>query len=248
MWGLETIGEVEMIHVADPTLNIGINSGEQYVVDQQADDPSAPGHGEIDFTRTVEDGGDLVKIGQNTPDFYWGMTHNFSYKNFDMSMQFQGSHGAELYNIDPLYYNSQWGRRIAKNRFDRLDVNGNVTPIDNNGAHEGDGIADHNGEHYTLSRNRTDAMIQDASFIALRNLTIGYTFDSNVINKTGLSSVRLYGAATNLLYLMGGNYTSYNPEGINTSGSTYLGPTTYGAQVGASPVVRSFTIGLNVNF
>ena len=230
MWGLETIGEVEMIHVADPTLNIGINSGEQYVVDQQS--PGEPGYGQIDFTRTVEDGGDLVKIGQATPDFYWGMTHNITYKDFDLSLQFQGSHGAELYNIDPLYYNSQWGRRIAYNRFD----------ADRNG------VADHNGEHYTLTRNRTDAMIQDASFIALRNLTIGYTFKQELVDKYGLSSVRVYGAATNPIYIMADNYTSYNPEGVKTDGGTYLGPTTYGAQVGASPVVRSYTLGLNINF
>ncbi|RKR15332.1 TonB-linked SusC/RagA family outer membrane protein [Maribacter vaceletii] len=230
MWGLETIGEVEMIHVADPTLNIGINSGEQYVVDQQS--PGEDGFGEIDFTRTVEDGGDLVKIGQATPDFYWGMTQNFNYKDFDLSFQFQGSHGAELYNIDPLYYNSQWGRRLPYSVFDA----------------NSDGIADHNGEHYTLTRNRTDAMIQDASFIALRNLTLGYTFQSDLTDKIGLNSVRIYGAASNLLYFMASNYTSYNPEGVKTSGSDYLGPTTYGAQVGASPVVKSFTLGLNVNF
>ncbi len=48
--------------------------------------------------------------------------------------------------------------------------------------------------------------------------------------------------STNLLYIMANNYTSYNPEGVKTSGTDYLGPTTYGAQVGASPIVRSFTL------
>ena len=42
---------------------------------------------------------------------------------------------------------------------------------------------------------------------------------------------------------MGDDYTSYNPEGVKGTD-----PTIYGAQVGASPVVRSFTLGLNVNF
>ena len=224
MWGLETTGQVEMLYLEDGTRSPNNNSGESYVVDQNGD-------GVIDRTKSVEDGGDLVKIGQNTPDFYWGMTQNFSYKNFDMSMQFQGSHGAEVYNIDPLYYNSQWGGRLV----DSFDANN-------------DGIADHNGLHYEANRNQTDATIQDASYVALRNLTIGYTIDDNIANKIGLSSVRLYGAATNLLYLMADNYTSYNPEGVQTSGGDYLGPTTYGAQVGASPIVRSFTLGLNINF
>jgi len=225
MWGLETIGDVEMTYLADGSRHPNSQTGESYVVDQNGD-------GVIDRTRSVEDGGDLVKIGQNTPDFYWGMSHNFNYKSFDMAFQFQGSHGAEVYNIDPLYYGSQWGGRLD---YASLDAND-------------DGIADHNGQYYERNRNQTDAMIQDASFVALRNLTIGYTFDQDLMDKIGLNSVRLYAAATNLLYLWSDDYTSYNPEGVKTSGSDYLGPTTYGAQVGASPVVRSFTIGLNVNF
>ena len=221
MWGLETTGEVEMLYLEDGTRSPNNMSGESYVVDQNGD-------GVIDRTRSVADGGDLVKIGQNTPDFYWGMTHNVSYKDWDMSMQFQGSHGAEVYNIDPLYYGSQWGGRLV----DSFDANS-------------DGIADHNGLHYERNRNQTDATLQDASYVALRNLTIGYTIKDDVVSKIGLSSVRVYGAATNLLYLMSDNYTSYNPEGVKTSGA---GPTTYGAQVGASPIVKSFTVGLNVNF
>ncbi|USD23963.1 SusC/RagA family TonB-linked outer membrane protein [Flagellimonas marinaquae] len=224
MWGLETTGEVEMIYLEDGTRHPNNTTGESYVVDQNGD-------GVIDATRSVEDGGDLVKIGQNTPDFYWGMAHNFRYKNFDMSMQFQGSHGAEVYNIDPLYYESQWSGRLV----DSFDANS-------------DGIADHNGEYYIGNRYQTDAMIQDASYIALRNLTIGYTLDQDLISSIGLNSVRLYAAATNLLYLWADDYTSYNPEGVQTSGSDYLGPTTYGSQFGAAPVVRSFTLGLNVNF
>ena len=235
MWGLETIGDVEMRYLADGTRHPNNQSGESYIVDQNGD-------GVIDNTKSVEDGGDLVKIGQNTPDFYWGMSHNLNYKSFDMSFQLQGSHGAEVYNIDPLYYESQWGGRLVST-FDAVGAfeDDGVTP-------KGDGIADHNGEFYTANRNQTDAVIQDASYVALRNLTIGYTLDSDVTSQIGINSVRLYAAATNLLYLWADNYTSYNPEGVQTAGSDYLGPTTYGAQVGASPIVRSFTIGLNVNF
>ena len=91
-------------------------------------------------------------------------------------------------------------------------------------------------------------MIQDASYTALRNLTIGYTIAPDKIDNIGLGSLRLYVASTNLLYLFGEDYTSYNPEGVEITNSGYLGPTTNGVQVGASPVVRSFTFGLNVKF
>ena len=224
MWGLETIGDVEMRYLEDGTRHPNNQTGESYVVDQNGD-------GIIDRTKTVEEGGDLVKIGQNTPDFYWGMSSNMQYKEFDLSFQIQGSQGGEVYNIDPLYYGSQWTGRLV----DSFDANG-------------DGIADHNGEHYIGNRRQTDYGIQDASYIALRNLTIGYNLDSELTSKAGIKSSRVYLAATNLLYLMGDDYTSYNPEGIETTNGGYAGPTTYGVQVGASPLVRSFTLGLNVNF
>ena len=224
MWGLETTGRVADVHIEDPTRAVGINSSEYYVVDQNGD-------GVIDRTRTVEEGGDLVKIGQNTPDFYYGFNSTMNYKNFDLSFQFQGAQGGDVFNIDPIYWQSEFGGRL-RDSFDADD----------------DGIEDATGLFYTQSRNQLDAQIQDASYLALRNLTIGYTIDQDVINKIGLNSVRVYAAATNLLYLWGDNYTSFNPEGVEITNGGYLGPTTYGVQVGASPIVRSFTLGLNVNF
>jgi len=224
MWGLETSGAVEMVYLEDPTRHPNNNSGESYVVDQNGD-------GIIDRTKTVEEGGDLVKIGQNTPDYYWGLNSQVSYKGFDISLQFQGAQGGEVYNIDPLYYGSQWSGRLVDS-FDEDD----------------DGRADHNGEFYIGNRRQTDSGIQDASYLALRNATIGFSLDPDVTSKIGLGSARVYVAATNLLYLFGDDYTSYNPEGVEITNGGYLGPTTYGVQVGASPIVRSFTAGLNVNF
>ena len=218
MWGYETIRQVESIHIADPSQNIGFSSSEYYVVDQNGD-------GEI----TSE--GDYVKLGSATPDYYWGLNSSMRYKTFDLSFQLQGSQGAEVYNIDPIYWESQFGGRVR----DSFDANG-------------DGIADDNGLHYEETRNAHGAMMQDASYIALRNLTLGYTLDSDAISSIGLSSVRLYLASTNLLYIMADNYTSFNPEGVEITNGGYLGPTTYGYQEGASPIVRSFTLGLNVNF
>ena len=146
-------------------------------------------------------------------------------------MQFQGAQGGDVYNIDPLYYGSQWGRALQDN-FDA----------------DGDGRADHNGEFFARNRDQTSSMIQDASYFALRNLQIGYTIDPSWAQSKGIGSLRLYVAGTNLLYIWGDDYTSYNPEGVEITNGGYLGPTTYGVQVGASPAVRSLTFGANLNF
>lgn len=218
MWGYATTGQVETIHIADPSRNIGFSSSEYYVVDQNGD-------GQIDPE------GDYVKLGSATPDFYWGLNSSMRYKSFDMSFQFQGSEGAEVYNIDPIYWESQFGGRLR----DSFDA-------------DGDGIADATGQFYAQTRNVHGALVQDASYIALRNLTLGYTIDPDVTSKIGISSARIYVAGTNLLYLFADGYTSFNPEGVETTNNGYLGPTTYGYQEGASPIVRSYTVGLNVNF
>ena len=224
MWGIETTGEVEMEHLVNPIEFIGQQSGYSYAVDQNGD-------GVIDRTRTVAEGGDLVKIGQNTPDFYYGFSSQLFFGDLDVSLQFQGAQGGEVYNIDPLYYGSQWGRALDED-FDA----------------EGDGVADATGQLYVRNRDQTDAMIQDASYLALRNMTIGYTFTPRFLGRGELASVRVFAAATNLLYLSGDDYTSLNPEGVEITNGGYLGPTTYGVQVGASPLVRSASLGLNVNF
>lgn len=217
MWGLEVTGEVETIHIADPSRNIGFGSSEYYVVDQNNDG--------------VINDDDYVKLGSATPDFYWGLNSSVSYKDFDFSLQFQGAQGGEVYNIDPIYWKSQFGGRL-RSSFDA----------------EGDGIADHNKQHYEQTRNAHGALVQDASYIALRNLTVGYNINSSLASRIGLGSARVYLAATNLWYSMSDSYTSFNPEGVEITNSNYLGPTTYGYQEGASPIVRSFTLGVNVNF
>lgn len=229
MWGVETIGAVEDKYINDPTTVIGLNSSAYYVKDQQS--PGEPGYGVIDKNHTVAEGGDLVKIGNNTPDFYWGLNSSMTYKTFDFSFQLQGSQGGEVWNVDPIYWNSEFGRAFTPN----FDANN-------------DGKADANGLSYLTSNSQLDAQIQDASFVALRNVTLGYSFKPELLTKAGISSTRLYVAATNLLYIWGKDYTSFNPEGIDTTQAGYGGPTTYGVQNGASPIVRSFTLGLNINF
>jgi len=229
MWGIETTGFVPMSELKNPMEYAGQQSGYSYAVDQNGD-------GVIDRTKPYDpenpsEGGDLVKIGQNTPDFYWGLGTQVGFKEFDLSLQFQGAQGAEVYNIDPLYYGSQWGRSLQ----DDFDA-------------DGDGIADANGEHYIRNRDQAGSMIQDASYTALRNVTLGYTIAPDVADRIGFGSLRIYVASTNLLYIMSSDYTSFNPEGVEITNSGYLGPTTYGVQVGASPIVRTFSFGVNANF
>ncbi|BDD00986.1 TonB-dependent receptor [Persicobacter psychrovividus] len=169
----------------------------------------------------VIDDKDRTVLGSPYPTILWAVTNSFNIGRFDFMFMFQGSHGGLVRNIDPQYYEYQTmqGQRPNEAYMSAEDI------------------------ATTQERIFTDDIIQDASFIALRSLNIGYTLPTSVVNRIGLNSARVYCSGSNLIYLMADNYTSFNPEGIRDEG-----PLNYGYQRGASPMPRSFTVGINVEF
>lgn len=98
----------------------------------------------------------------------------------------------------------------------------------------------------TKFKSESSYNVQDASFIALRNLNIGYTFSKSVLKKMSITNLRIYCTTNNLWYKMAKNYTSYNPEGdTNEFGSD---PLRFGYQRGAAPVARTIAFGINADF
>jgi hypothetical protein len=87
--------------------------------------------------------------------------------------------------------------------------------------------------------------VQDASFLALRSVNIGYNLSRKILNRLHLSNLRFYVTANNLWYKFASNYTSLNPEGINEFEND---PLKRGYQRGAAPVTRTIAFGLNLGF
>ena len=85
-----------------------------------------------------------------------------------------------------------------------------------------------------------DKYLEPASFLRLKNLTIGYTIPSNISQKIGMKNLRAYVTATNLFTLT--KYSGLNPE-VNISSST-----TPGVDNGNYPLARTYTFGLNITF
>ena len=170
----------------------------------------------------VIDTDDRTILGSPYPKLIWSVTNNIKYANFDLSFMFQGSHGAKVRNMDPQYVNNQF-------------------------AGDQDYTTDFPDADKVVERIFTDDIVMDASYIAMRNLNIGYTIPKNVIGKVGISSARVYVAAQNLIYITSKDYRGYNPEGVYESSgdATSL---TYGYQRGAAPIYRSVSLGLNIDF
>ena len=191
----------------------------------------------------VVDAGSRQTLGTPFPDFIWGMTNAFSYKDFDLSIAMQGSQGGKLWN-GYVYYIEQtrYNMDYIRGRFVSPAFPGNgKTP-----AYSANGIGT-SGANLCI----TDYAIEDASYAVLRDVSVGYALPKKIMQKIGLSSLRIYASAQNLVYLMGSGYRGINPEARKTGtwlGYDYGSPLVDGFQSGAFPLARTYTIGLDLQF
>src|SRR5690606_4348736 len=140
------------------------------------------GDGEI----TAED---RVHLGHPNPDFTYGLTLGLEYKGFDLSGVFYGSQGAELFNAVKAYthfmqaYKEQKSRDLL-NAWTPENKNTNIPKIET--------IS-------TLSTNgaSNSFFVEDGSYFRLRTLMLGYTFDPSLLDKFGISRLRVYSQASN---------------------------------------------------
>jgi hypothetical protein len=90
----------------------------------------------------------------------------------------------------------------------------------------------------------TDYCVQDAAYVSLRSVNLGYTLPNALAKRMGMAKLRLYASGQNLIYLMSKGYTSFNPEGV----TDYTSPLRAGYQVGAAPIAKAVTVGINLEF
>lgn len=178
---------------------------------------------------------DRVVLGNPFPDFTWGITNNFTYRNFDLSFLIQGVKGSDIINSN-VYYNEQlrYNSAYTKNRY--------VSPM-----FPGDGKTVYSNTTSGNDLMLTDYCIEDGSYAALRDFTLGYRIPANVVKKLKMGELRFYFSAQNMIYLMADKYTGVNPEARRTSGN-YTSPLLDGYQRGAFPLNRTFTFGIDVTF
>lgn len=181
----------------------------------------------------VIDVNDRIVTGNPYPDFTWGITNNFKYKNFDLSFLFQGVQGGSLINGDPNYNETKrYNKNYNQNRW--------ISPM-----FPGDSKTPYStvGFNWML----TDYVVEDASYYALREILVGLTLPDRIIKKAGLSSVRIYFSAQNLFLHTASNYRGISPEARFTSG-LYTTPLVDGYQRGSFPVAKTYLLGIDLNF
>jgi len=197
-------------------------------------------HGNL---HTVIDDNSRTTLGNPFPDFTWGINNTFSAFGFDLSFLFNGVQGLSIYNDDGRYNeNMRTARRWVEDRWISPNNPGNgLTP-----NFEGAGT----GVHQAM----TDFLVQNGSFIALRNVTLAYTLPRDFAQRLRLRSIRVHVSGENLLYFwnigMPGTtrYKGINPEARSGTGGRGANPLIDGFQRGGFPIQSSLVFGLNVNF
>lgn len=169
---------------------------------------------------------DRVYAGKGFPDLTYGLSLNGKYKNFDLSMFFQGVSGVDVFNATK--YTGLFVDQ-AYNQFEEtLD---RWTPENRGGEVPRLTIKDPNS-----NKRMSSYYIEDGSYLRLKTITLGYTFNqSRALSKVGINNLRVYATAQNLFTIT--NYTGVDPE-LGQSGVDY----------GNFPQAKTFLFGVTVNF
>ncbi len=168
---------------------------------------------------------DKTILGDPYPELIWSLTNEVSFGNFDFSIMIQGSQGAEVKNIGDQYFGTHWQGATSD---EQAVVDAGIIP----------------NATFLQPRVLTNDVVQSAGYFSLRNINIGYNFTKDQLARFGLEGLRVYASGQNLLYITSDEYKGFNPEYIDDSNS----PRAYGSQRAGTPLFRTITAGVNVNF
>lgn len=191
---------------------------------------------DLDGDGIINDVLDYTIIGNPHPDFIFGFTNTFSYKGFNLNVILNGQYGGQVMNglrqtVDNLQGFFNVSREWA-NRWRSREQPGD-------------------GKHYgvpkltpSLGHRVSDLWVEDASFLRIANVTLGYSLPSAFITRTKfIKSCRIYVTAQNLVTFT--NYGGANPEAQSVSISNILAP---GFDMTSYPLVRTASLGINLSF
>ncbi|MBW8198645.1 SusC/RagA family TonB-linked outer membrane protein [Flagellimonas abyssi] len=191
---------------------------------------------DINGDGTINDD-DRTFIGSPHPDFTYGVNLRMAYKGFDMSAFFQGSQGNDIFNNDkvytdfPSFFNANRSVRVLDSWTpDNLDAE---LPALSQSITNNEGAAN-------------SFFVEDGSYMRLKNLQIGYTFDEEVSSYLGMDSVRLYLQGTNLFTITG--YDGVDPELQPRLDGGAIDNLTIGVSDNNYPLAAIYSFGVNLKF
>ena len=190
--------------------------------------------GQVKYKDTDENGviddRDKVIVGNTNPDFMYGITNTFTYKDFSLSFFLQGTKGNDILNVNlhqydmasptnmPVFvWDNRWTADNKRNaEFPRAD------------------------DTYTRSLKASDRLVEDGSYLRMKNITFGYTIKPSFTKE--ISMINLTVGVNNLFTIS--KYRWFDPD-VNTFGSD---ASRRGVDMNSYPASRTFNLGIKLSF
>jgi len=182
----------------------------------------------------IIDNNDRTIMGSPYPDFYYGMTNNFSYGNLSLNISLQGSQGNSALNV------ARSGALSTRGRISTLSFLKNYWKSETD---PGDGLTPRPNDQPTgnVRGLYSQRYLSDASYLRVNNISLSYSLPNNIAQKLALASARIYVTSTNPFLFT--KYTNFNPDV-----STTENPLTPGVDNNDYPLPKSLLIGLSIGF
>ena len=170
---------------------------------------------------------DRTYIGDPNPDFTFGMTNSFSWKNFNLSIFLQGSYGNDIYNASKMETQGMYdGKNQSTEVLKRWRIPGQITDVPKAG----------------FDMKNSSYFVEDGSYLRVKDISLSYNFTGGYLKKFGVTRLQPYFTATNLLTWT--SYSGMDPE-VNQWGNSGA---VQGIDWGTYPQSKSFVFGVNIEF
>lgn len=173
---------------------------------------------------------DKTIIGDPNPDFIFGLNSTLSYKGLELTLFLQGSQGNDLLNVSSINNTLDYGfglnmpKEVLYNHWSPSNLNAKYPVISRSNSY-----------------NYSDRLVEDGSYIRLRNIQLAYNF--SLEGKKWLRSAQVFASGQNLLTIT--NYSWWDPETNSQGGANSIGQ---GIDHYSYPTAKSITAGLRVGF
>lgn len=194
--------------------------------------------GDLKFKDVDENGvitaNDKEIVGSPWPDFTWGFSNHFNYKDFSLSVYLTGSEGGKVYmNLGETLINSAGVQNQLKMVNKRWKSE----------SDPGDGLVPRAiRNNYALGMQQSSRCLFDASYIRIKDITLSYNFPKKIANKLFMKSLNAYFNVSNVHTFT--DYPGYDPE-ASSSGDAV---TKAGIDEGVYPLARTYSLGLKIAF
>lgn len=190
---------------------------------------SDAGVGDLRFVDTNNDGvingDDRVNLGSPIPTYLFGISLGANWRGFDVSIDFQGQGGNQIYNLKETVRPGLYNFEQHVYDYWRPERPSNTEPRPTQGGYN------------FLPSSR---FIQDGDFFRLRNITIGYSLPETLLDRLFINRVRVYARGTNVFTIT--DFTGYSPEVASESAIFN------NIDRGTYPVTSVYSLGLDIRF